>query len=84
MEVILKIKEFIVEQSGEDWTAKINGKTYEAQKGISINIIDSRADVHLFGVDNPVKFEMYESIRKLQLEREPDGSLYIELFVMGY
>ena len=85
MELVMRVKDFIVEKTGdEDWTVSINGKTYEAQKGVCLNIIDIMGDVHLFGIDNPMKFELYENIRKLQWERESDGSIYIELYIMGY
>jgi hypothetical protein len=83
MEVVMRIKEFIVEKTGDAWTININGKTYEAS-GVSINLIDVFGDVHLFGLDNPMKFELYENIRKLHWEREPDGSMYVELYIMGY
>ena len=84
MELIMRVKEFIVEHNGDSWIVNINGKTFETDKGVSINVIDIMGDVHMFGIDNPQKFELYESIRKAQWEREIDGSLYIELFIMGF
>jgi len=84
MELVMRVKEFIVEKTGDSWTININGKTIGTDIGISINVIDIMGDVHLFGIDNPLKFELYENIRKIQWEREIDGSLYVELFIMGF
>jgi hypothetical protein len=83
MELILRVKTFIVNKIGDSWTVKINNKTYEAS-GISIDIHDTMGDVNIMGLDNPLNFELYESCRKAEIESEPDGSLYIILYVEHY
>ena len=45
---------------------------------------DIVGDVSLFGIDNPVTFEIYEEVRKVEIEREPDESLYIIVYVLGF
>ena len=84
MELISRVKELIVEKTNDTWTISIDGRIYEATVGVSINVVDLIGDVHLFGLDNPSKFELYEGVKKLQLEREDDGSIYIEIYILGY
>lgn len=79
----MRVKELVVQQDGDSYTISVDKKTFECT-AVSLNIIDIIGDVYLMGMDNPEKFELYESVRRAEVVRYKDNSIVIEIFIEGF
>ena len=83
MERHVNVDRLVIEYIGGSYIVECKTRLYDASH-VSINIIDVMGDVYLMGFDDPTRYELYEQAKYVDIETDPDGSLYIEIFIQGY
>jgi hypothetical protein len=83
MERHVNVDKLVIAYVGDSFLVECNKRLYSSEH-ISINVIDIMGDVYIMGFDDPLRYELYEQAKRVDIEYELDGSLYIEIFVRGY